>query len=123
MSKKQKVAVPGLVTPPEINQDTIDALKNDNPEKAAEIAAQSQDTAEALVNFESQLDPDDRDPTNIWQDPKFCHLVDRIEALEQLVVRMAHNSGTSHSVIIKAGLKPYNPTKDDMSKVRTVAVS
>jgi hypothetical protein len=43
-------------------------------------------------------------------------LLKRIEGLESLLVRIAHNSGTAHSLIIKAGLKPYSPTKADMSK-------
>ena len=40
----------------------------------------------------------------------------RVEQLEQLVLRMAHNSGTSRGVIVKAGLTPWEPTRADMSK-------
>ncbi len=43
-------------------------------------------------------------------------LENRIHNLEQLIVRMAHNSGTSHIIIKKAGLVPYTPTSGDMSK-------
>jgi hypothetical protein len=44
----------------------------------------------------------------------------RIANLEQLVIRMAHNAGVSHTIIINAGLLPYNPTKSDMSKFEKV---
>ncbi len=44
----------------------------------------------------------------------------RVNNLEQLLVRMAHQSGTSHQLIIKAGLEPYQPTKNDMSKFKKV---
>ena len=44
----------------------------------------------------------------------------RIHNLEQLVTRMAHQSGTSHQILIKAGLEPYSPTKNDMSKFKVV---
>jgi hypothetical protein len=40
----------------------------------------------------------------------------RIEALESVVIRMAHNSGTAHAILKKAGLEPYNPSKADMSR-------
>jgi len=42
----------------------------------------------------------------------------RIEALESVVIRMAHNSGTAHAILKAAGLEPYNPTKADMSKYK-----
>ena len=45
-------------------------------------------------------------------------LLDRIEALERIIIRMAHNSGTSHSILIKNGLEPYSPTKGDMGKYK-----
>ena len=44
----------------------------------------------------------------------------RVHNLEQLIIRMAHQSGTSHSIIMKAGLEPYHPTKNDMSKFKKV---
>jgi len=44
----------------------------------------------------------------------------RIHNLEQLIIRMAHQSGTSHSILIKAGLEPYQPTQGDMSKFKKV---
>ena len=44
----------------------------------------------------------------------------RVHNLEQLIIRMAHQSGTSHSIIMKAGLEPYHPTKGDMSKFKVV---
>jgi len=47
-------------------------------------------------------------------------LESRIHNLEQLIVRMAHQSGTSHQILIKAGLTPYSPTKGDMSKFKKV---
>ena len=44
----------------------------------------------------------------------------RIHNLEQLLIRMAHQSGTAHSILIKAGLTPYTPTQDDMGKFKKV---
>ncbi len=44
----------------------------------------------------------------------------RVHNLEQLITRMAHQSGTSHQILIKAGLEPYQPTKNDMSKFKKV---
>lgn len=44
----------------------------------------------------------------------------RIHNLEQLVIRMAHQSGTAHVLIQKAGLEVYVPTKGDMSKFKVV---
>ena len=44
----------------------------------------------------------------------------RIHNLEQLIIRMAHQSGTSHQFLIRAGLTPYHPTKDDMTKFKKV---
>ena len=44
----------------------------------------------------------------------------RIHNLEELLTRMAHQSGTSHQLIIKAGLTPYKPTKNDMTKFKVV---
>ena len=44
----------------------------------------------------------------------------RIHNLEQLIIRMAHQSGTSHQILIKAGLTPYSPTKNDMTKFKKV---
>ena len=44
----------------------------------------------------------------------------RVHNLEQLIIRMAHQSGTSHQILLKAGLKPYIPTKGDMSKFKKV---
>ena len=44
----------------------------------------------------------------------------RVHNLEQLIIRMAHQSGTSHQIILKAGLEPYQPTKGDMSKFKKV---
>jgi hypothetical protein len=47
-------------------------------------------------------------------------LQNRIHNLEELIIRMAHQSGTSHQLLIKAGLTPYQPTKNDMSKFKVV---
>ena len=44
----------------------------------------------------------------------------RVHNLEQLISRMAHQSGVSHSILLKAGLEPYLPTKGDMSKFKKV---
>ena len=41
---------------------------------------------------------------------------ERIKNLQELVVRMAHNAGVAHTLIKKAGLEPYCPTKGDMSR-------
>lgn len=47
----------------------------------------------------------------------------RVHNLEQLIIRMAHNSGTAHAVLIKAGLEPYEPTAGDMNKFIDAAVT
>lgn len=47
-------------------------------------------------------------------------LESRIHNLEELLIRMAHQSGVAHSLIQKAGLTPYAPTKGDMSKFKVV---
>ena len=44
----------------------------------------------------------------------------RIHNLEELITRMAHQSGTSHQLLMKAGLEPYQPTKNDMTKFKVV---
>ena len=43
-------------------------------------------------------------------------LIERMTKLEELVIRMCHNSGTAHSLILKAGLEPYSPSKAEMTK-------
>ena len=43
-------------------------------------------------------------------------LLTRINQLEKLVLRMAHNNGTAHSVIRESDLTPFIPGKKDMSK-------
>jgi len=45
-------------------------------------------------------------------------LMARIADLESVVIRMAHNSGTAHTILKAANLEPYNPTKADMSKYK-----
>ena len=45
-------------------------------------------------------------------------LIARMHNLEELVTRMAHQSGTAHVLIKKAGLEPYTPSKGDMSKFK-----
>ena len=45
----------------------------------------------------------------------------RVHNLEQLIIRMAHQSGTSHQILKKAGLEPYSPSANDMSKFKKVA--
>ena len=47
----------------------------------------------------------------------------RVHNLEQLVIRMAHNSGTAHTVLMQAGLTPYSPTTADMNRFHKVASS
>lgn len=44
----------------------------------------------------------------------------RVSNLEQLIVRMAHQSGTAHQLLLNAGLEPYQPTRNDMSKFEVV---
>ena len=44
----------------------------------------------------------------------------RIHNLEQLIVRMAHQSGTSHQILLKAGLTPFTPSRNDMTKFKKV---
>jgi len=48
-------------------------------------------------------------------------LQDRIHNLEELVIRMAHQSGVSHVIIKMAGLEPYSPIAGDMGKFKKVA--
>lgn len=45
-------------------------------------------------------------------------LMTRLQNLEDLVIRMAHNSGTSSSVIRASGLKPYDLKPQDMNKFK-----
>ena len=45
-------------------------------------------------------------------------LTTRIESLEALVLRMAHQSGTSHAIIRESGLAPFNPQHKDMTKFK-----
>lgn len=44
----------------------------------------------------------------------------RVHNLEELLVRMAHQSGVSHVLIKKAGLSPYEVTKGDMGKFKVI---
>ena len=44
----------------------------------------------------------------------------RVSNLEQLIVRMAHQSGHAHALFLNAGLEPYQPTRNDMSKFEVV---
>lgn len=48
-------------------------------------------------------------------------LLARVHNLEELVIRMAHQSGVSHIIIKKAGLEPYSPIAGDMGKFKKVA--
>ena len=47
-------------------------------------------------------------------------LLTRVHNLEVLLVRMAHNNGTAHTLIKQAGLQPYEPTRQDMTKFKVV---
>ena len=47
-------------------------------------------------------------------------LLARVHNLEELIIRMAHQSGTAHAIIKKAGLTPYHPTQGDMSRFKKV---
>ena len=40
----------------------------------------------------------------------------KLNALANVVVRMAHNTGTAHALLKQNGLEPYCPQKKDMSK-------
>ena len=44
----------------------------------------------------------------------------RIHNHELLIARMAHQSGTAHAILKKAGLTPYEPTRNDMTKFKVV---
>ena len=46
---------------------------------------------------------------------------ERLASLEKVVIRMAHNTGTAHGLLIDNNLAPYNPTRNDMSKVKRSA--
>ena len=45
-------------------------------------------------------------------------LTTRLANLEALVLRMAHQSGTSHAIIRESGLAPFNPQHKDMNKFK-----
>lgn len=47
-------------------------------------------------------------------------LLARVHNLEELIIRMAHQSGTAHAIIKKAGLTPYHPTQGDMSRFKVI---
>jgi len=51
---------------------------------------------------------------------EFKKLQAEVHNLQELITRMAHQSGTSHQLLMKAGLEPYQPTKNDMSKFKVV---
>jgi hypothetical protein len=56
--------------------------------------------------------------------PALLARIDTLEAkntnLEQLIIRIGHQMGISHQLLIAAGLEPYQPTKNDMSKFKKV---
>lgn len=56
-------------------------------------------------------EPKKRGPKPKEQGPGMEDLMARIEALEGLVVRMAHQSGVSVSIILDHGLEPFDPKK------------
>ena len=43
-------------------------------------------------------------------------LVDKIDALERVLAKMAHNTGTPNSLFLENGLKPYELQARDMKK-------
>ena len=45
-------------------------------------------------------------------------LLERVSNLEALVLRMAHNNGTAHAIILKSGLQPYTANASDMGKYK-----
>ena len=47
--------------------------------------------------------------------PSTKELEDRVAVLEQVIIKMAHFSGTQR-IILEAGLKPFTPGRQDMSK-------
>lgn len=47
-------------------------------------------------------------------------LLARVHNLEELIIRMAHQSGTAHAIIKKAGLTPYHPSAGDMSRFKVI---
>ena len=51
---------------------------------------------------------------------EFKKLQTEVHNLQELITRVCHNIGTSHNLLMKAGLEPYQPTKNDMSKFKVV---
>ena len=146
---KQQVAAPGLVAAP--SSPEVTDVWIDESDKIDQATVEEQAAFQASVNEHSGNDheitpPDFRampDAASLGLDvpePDLGAISDpeppipaaesqmleealiRITALETLIIRMAHNSGTSHAIIRKAGLTPYNPTKEDMSKVRNTVL-
>ncbi len=117
-NKKSKVAVPGNVLPPIVKDEDVPSnVDSPAPPSDSELLARKEaDQSPPLPD----ANPVDRETIKALasEDPILSHLLDRITSMETLIVRMAHNSGTGHALILKAGLTPYNPTKDDMSKFR-----
>ena len=44
----------------------------------------------------------------------------RVHNLEELIIRMAHQSGVAHTLLKNAGLEPYSPTANDMTKFKVI---
>jgi hypothetical protein len=49
--------------------------------------------------------------------PSTKEIEDRVALLELVIVKMAHFTGTQR-IILEAGLKPFTPGRDDMSKYK-----
>jgi len=47
---------------------------------------------------------------------KVVVLSDRVHNLEQLIARMAHNSGVSNRILIEHSIEPYQIKKSDIGK-------
>jgi hypothetical protein len=50
--------------------------------------------------------------------PSTKDLEDKVALLEQVIVKIAHFTGTQR-IILDAGLEPFTPGKQDMSKYKT----
>jgi len=74
------------------------------------------------VEIQTSLSTEERKKPGPQAKPKIDTeaLEARVHNLEQLIVRMAHQSGTAHAILKQAGLEPYSPSRNDMTKFKVV---
>jgi len=94
------------------NQESLDSYVRrtfeDQATRIEELATQLEEVQEALFNLNAEPEPR---ATVIPEG-----LEAKLQGLANVVVRMAHNTGTAHGLLKQNGLEPYCPNKKDMSK-------